>query len=661
MMKFNGKLPLKCAIITMALLIVISGCDLGPGKGPDETGRYRITFNSRGGSAVSPISAYADEPIEKPEDPEYAGYRFDGWFLDDMLFEFSIMPGRNITLNAVWTKYYTITFNSAGGSDVLPMNACAGDDIYPPASPRLQGSQFMGWLLDDEPFTFTTMPENDLSLVASWSLEGIRIIFNTGVEGFTIDPITAAPGAMIAAPPDPVDEGRYFVGWYAGSGSNRRLFRFTVMPQETTTVTAQWVEATNLPALNITLHNRATNVLIDLNSVNREVYTNATIGIAGENGFEPVPGELRGRGYGSWGEWGTVHKKPYRIRFETRQEVLGMPSSRHWVIIAGIWNEVDRAQAKPDSAFRMARELFTNIEYATRTHLVDVNVNGEYRGVYTLSEHVRVANERVNIESEHVTLDTGYLLSYTWNGHLGNTPSHGRFQVNNINLGPSSGENIGREKWFTIQSPDYDDYNTPGISTPAQYQAQLEFIKAEVEKLTAALGSRNITNIEEVMDIPSFIDSYILHELYKQDDCGSGGFFLYKKAGGKFFAGPPWDWDRSFNGGSTGLHIANGNGKACPFFTWLYNTTAVQPLVRARWRELSPGIKNFVNDYFSDEKISTYRYSISRNFARWGWSQGGNQNGQSQSSAETQWANEMRNYKSWLINRANWLDGQWNN
>lgn len=58
-------------------------------------------------------------PVAKPTDPDYLGYRFDGWFVEgneSVAYEFTTSVNSNLTLKAKWTRiYYTVTFDSNGG------------------------------------------------------------------------------------------------------------------------------------------------------------------------------------------------------------------------------------------------------------------------------------------------------------------------------------------------------------------------------------------------------------------------------------------------------------------------------------------------------------------------------------------------------------------
>lgn len=71
---------------------------------------YTITFDSKGGSAVQPVTANAGAAITAPADPTKDGFVFAGWYestdggatLSDTAFSFSYMPARVFTLYAKW-------------------------------------------------------------------------------------------------------------------------------------------------------------------------------------------------------------------------------------------------------------------------------------------------------------------------------------------------------------------------------------------------------------------------------------------------------------------------------------------------------------------------------------------------------------------------------
>mgnify|MGYP005970663637 CR=1 FL=1 len=189
-----------------------------------EINRYTITFDSAGGSEVAPITQDYGTQIAAPADPTREGYTFIGW---DKAIP-ATMPAENMTIMAKWkVNSYTITFDTAGGSEVAPITQDYGTAITAPANPTRKGYTFMGW---DKAIP-ATMPAENMNITAKWKVNSYTITFDTA-GGSEIAPITQDYGTQIAAPANPTREGYTFIGWDKAIPAT--------MPAENTTVTAQW-------------------------------------------------------------------------------------------------------------------------------------------------------------------------------------------------------------------------------------------------------------------------------------------------------------------------------------------------------------------------------------------------------------------------------------
>lgn len=250
-------------------------------------------------------------------------------------------------------KEATITFDTAAEGVTVPsITAPCGSKVTAPEPPAREGYRFDGWLLDGKPYTFGVMPDSDITLTAKWA-KLYTITFNTGTNGLTVEPISAAAGDSVIPPA--VHRDGYALKYWTLNGSR---FDFNEMPGEDVSLSAQWVEVTNLPALLIDLTNDSGQT-VQLSRVTRETYVNSTVSLINtddEYTFTDLSSQFRGRGNGSW----SAAKKSYQIKFTNKQSVLGEAANKFWVIIACA-NFNDVTMSRNYMAYNMAREVFSNL------------------------------------------------------------------------------------------------------------------------------------------------------------------------------------------------------------------------------------------------------------------------------------------------------------
>ena len=190
-------------------------------------GAYTVTFQSEGGSEVA-SQIRANTPADQPADPTKEGYTFIGWYSGESEWDFETPVTAVLTLTAKWQiNRYTITFDTAGGSEVAPITQDYGTTITAPANPAKTGYTFAGW--DRE--IPTTMPAGDMTITARWQVNQYTITFKPENGGEDIV-ITQDYGTAITPPAAPTRTGYTFAGW------NREIP--TAMPAGDMTITAQW-------------------------------------------------------------------------------------------------------------------------------------------------------------------------------------------------------------------------------------------------------------------------------------------------------------------------------------------------------------------------------------------------------------------------------------
>jgi uncharacterized repeat protein (TIGR02543 family) len=180
---------------------------------------YSISYDSQGGTTVSNLTSIVfGSPIQAPTAPTRTGYEFYGWFErnSDVMFEFTTMPGKNVTLYAAWTPIrYNITyhFNNDTGIDVHTIGF--NEPITKPEDPVKVGFDFSHWTKDystNVPYTRATMENQSFDLYAVYipKQQVITVITND----FNIETalITAQPFDLNLSISLPA--GYRFLGWF---------------------------------------------------------------------------------------------------------------------------------------------------------------------------------------------------------------------------------------------------------------------------------------------------------------------------------------------------------------------------------------------------------------------------------------------------------------
>lgn len=281
---------------------------------------------------------------------------------------------------------------------------------------------------------------------------------------------------------------------------------------------SQLYQLTNLPTVIINTEN-AQEIVSKENEISSNVY------IISENGTNLLSTSetgVRGRGNASWDQF---PKKPYRLKFKSKQSPLGAPASaKKWTLIS---NYSDKSLMRNILAFEASRRI--GQAYTPYCHPVDVIVNGEYRGCYQLCDQVEAAEGRVPAKDGYLIEIDAYAWKevsafWSWKG----TP-------------------------VTIKHPDEDDIT----------DAQRNYIESFFNQMeTATLGS-DFTDPEKgyrkYLDLESF-----LRNLLVGDFCGNTDLlwsvYMYKDAAdGKLYTGPTWDHDLSFDNDYRSHPINNNN------------------------------------------------------------------------------------------------------
>jgi len=329
--------------------------------------------------------------------------------------------------------------------------------------------------------------------------------------------------------------------------------------------------------------------------VSKEVYVKGAVDIDPNVEYDQpvthIPLQMKGRGNSTWLKT-TFLKKPYRLKFNSKAPMLGMPSAKNWVLLA---NYNDKTLMRTKIAFEYARRIKS--DFAPQSRFVEVVLNGVFLGNYLLTSQVEIHENRVNItelKAGSTDITGGYLVE--WDSRL------------------------DADYWFKTTLKDSPiAIKQPEDITPAQ----LAYIKDYMNKTEAALYSDDwkdpVNGYAKYIDAESFMRWYMVEETIKnQDSWDFSSIYYYKNANGKLGMGPVWDFDIS--GGNCDYSISQYPTEWYSRNTvWLIRL-AMDPAWnfkwRAKWAEERPkATEQIFKDIDYYEKY--LKLSAAENFKKW--------------------------------------------
>ena len=318
---------------------------------------------------------------------------------------------------------------------------------------------------------------------------------------------------------------------------------------------------------------------------------------------------IKGRGNTTWRNF---DKKPYALKLDKKAALLGMPKDKRWDLLA---NAVDRTRLRNDIAFELGRRLSPDhgqhyFDWTPRGEYVELVLNGTHMGNYYLVEHIKIAQDRVNI-TEMTAADItepgitgGYLLEMSTE-----TDEVNQFYTNAFpdaypyKDGQHRFDGSNYRLPVMVKDPDED------VMQPAQ----LAWLKDYVNTLQGHIV-RNDGDWTSQVDMDSFICWMFVQEVVGNYECfHPKSAYLHKDRGGKLVMGPPWDFDYG---------TFKKDYKSTPVYHYsiwypqmLQNST-FKARVKELWPIVRPLLRDVANTYV-DARAAAIKASVERDWAAW--------------------------------------------
>lgn len=368
-------------------------------------------------------------------------------------------------------------------------------------------------------------------------------------------------------------------------------------------------------------------------------------------------------------------KRPFRLKLDEKADMFGMGESKHWCMLA---NTFDRTNLRNKLSYDFGMELGL---VGCESVFVNLIYNGEYYGMYQFTETIRAAEGRVEIfnweeEAEDVakaiakkeglskserdaledklTKDLSWITSGTFGGYTisdyRDTSTYditgGYLIENDAYYDEVSKFRTDNDMKLQLQSPEYLYSN----------KEMNEYLQSYIQSMEDAIYSPTRFNSEgrhysEYMDVPSFIDFWMVNEVFKNVELLFKSCYMYKDVGGGLITwGPIWDMDWA-----AGNHV-NLGGNGGKYNTWwhsesqdreywyraLYNDPWFVLQLYERWGEIQDKIDDMLFELETWNEKLTAPSVIDND--RWGY--------------DWSYEREIDTFRQWMLDRRVWMNEQ---
>ncbi|MBQ8213982.1 MAG: CotH kinase family protein [Clostridia bacterium] len=413
-----------------------------------------------------------------------------------------------------------------------------------------------------------------------------------------------------------------------------------------------------LPILNINTNGVAI--------TSKENYVDCRVDLSTSNAdycFEGARGGIRIRGNST----SSRPKKPYRIKFDSKRNLLGMNEDaecKSWVLLAEWY---DASMLHNSASLSLASVILT--EYTSDWRNVNVYINGEYQGVYLLAEQSQINEYRIDIEeagADSSEIRSGYLFeqeasstnplltldvqAYKYTNFLGTYKPHTRYfkwELKNDGTSPEQTEFAARYL-----------KNAFKIIYAATYDGNYFALDENANIVKSKYKSAEET-ISALIDVDSLARKYIHSELTCNWDDRQKSYFMYvdfsEGGTGLLTFACPWDFDHAFYQYGTYKYADTEAYFAVNRNVWyamLLNHEFIRERVAEVWQEVYANTNGF-DSVLDMMLLVTRNYDADFALDEEMWNRGRDRDAE----LADRIIQAATGYQ-WLIRRIEWMNGQ---
>lgn len=368
----------------------------------------------------------------------------------------------------------------------------------------------------------------------------------------------------------------------------------------------------------------------------KETYLKGNMLMDMSGGLDPLrpgttaPASLQVKGHGNYTFRG-FDKKPYRLKFDEKVNYMGMPKSKHFLLMAGA--DDDLGFLRNLVGYELSRRI--GLAYTTLAKPFELFLNGEYRGLYFMTEKIRVDKTHVNIveqadnETDPEAVTGGWLV-----------------EIDNYDTDPHINVKMGTKDMILT-------YHTPEVLSDVQEQ----YLQSQWDAIAKALytDDENSTEWEKYIDMESLARVYIVRELLQDEEGFHGSCYAYKERGGdtKWTFGPLWDFGNAYQSKTLDRYIFDKPLFTCYVIDRAWKFKRFRDKVKEIWQQFYASADGYGSmDTYIDQTAAQIADAAKADYKRW---KGTNV------CVTNDEMGKASDFKSLLHKKVAWLCSQWGN
>lgn len=327
---------------------------------------------------------------------------------------------------------------------------------------------------------------------------------------------------------------------------------------------------------------------------------------------EPLGMQIRGRGNYTWRAF---EKKPYRIKLDKKAGLLGMNSNKHFALLAHA--DDDRAFMRNATGFQVSR--LSGLPWTPADEPCEVVLNGDYIGLYFLTEVIRFDKKRINMtnpddEVEDWLAENPGMSADQYPWAEGDYSGPWIVEFDNT-------EDVGQLTIPTLQhceEPFRVTYKKPEDYVTDRHREWLYNEIVEIDRMLYG-NTRAGANWTDKIDLTDAARFFVVNQIMNNYESYHGSCYLTRARGEneKWHFSPVWDFGSAFQ-------PSRDQSK------WIWDSEWDQHWIRAMWdnpqfqaevkRQFEEIKANGLNDIYNYQNayVARIKAAAAKDYQRWG-------------------------------------------